>query len=298
MLEDVIKLIDIYIKELDDENIYKLYKTLPIGKQLRSKLILNIAKNSEHAINLAAIIEMIHLASLLHDDVIDEASTRRGRASFNAKFGNKNAIMVGDTLYSYGFYKLTNFKESIGKCVSNAVSLLSIGELNDVLLSDKMNTCKEKYLKMIYQKTASLIEASAKSAAILEELNEDDFALYGKNLGLAFQIVDDILDITSDDETLGKPALNDLKEGKMTLPYIYMYENCSNDEKKYFETLYKKVLNEDEKIWIKNTMKKYGSIEKSIFEAKNLGFEAIKKIEKYNISGLEKVVIQMIDREF
>lgn len=298
MLQKVIEEIDLYIKELDDENIYKLYKTLPIGKQLRSKLILNIAEDSPSSISLAAIIEMIHLASLLHDDVIDDAKTRRGKASFNAKFGDKNAIMVGDALYSYGFYKLTNFQESISKCVSNAVSLLSIGELNDVLLSNKMNTCREKYLKMIYQKTASLIEASAVSAAILANLNEEDFRVYGKNLGLAFQIVDDILDITSDDLTLGKPTFNDLREGKMTLPYLYMYEKCSDKEREHFENLYKKEIKTEDKIWIKETMDKYGAVESSIKKAKDLGFEALSKIEKYKIAGLEKVVVQMIDREF
>ena len=298
VLEEVVKLIDTYIKELNDEAIYNLYKTLPIGKQLRSKLILNIAKNSKDVLNLAAIIEMIHLASLLHDDVIDDADTRRGKASFNAEFGNKNAIMVGDVLYSYGFFKLTNLPTSISKCVSNSVSLLSIGEFNDILLSSQMNICKEKYLKMIYQKTASLIEASAKAAAILEGLNEDDFALYGKNLGIAFQIVDDILDIVSDDKTLGKPAFNDLKEGKMTLPYIYVYEKCDEKEKEHFRTLYKKELSQEEKSWIKETMNKYGSIDQSILEAKKLGFEAVEAIKKYNISGLEKVVMQMIDREF
>ena len=298
MLEDVIRLMDKYIKELNDENTYKLYKTLPTGKQLRSKLILNIAKNSKDSVSLAAIVEMIHLASLLHDDVIDEANTRRGKASFNAKFGDKNAIMIGDVLYSYGFFKLTDFPNSVSKCISNAVALLSIGELNDVLLSNKMNTDEEKYLNMIYQKTASLIEASAASAAILAGFNEVDFAKYGKNLGLAFQIVDDILDVVSDDETLGKPALNDLKEGKMTLPYLYMYQKCDNSEKKYFNTLFKKELNEDEKNWIKETMNKYNSIEKSIQVAKKLGFDALKSIEKYHIDGLEKVIMQMIDREF
>lgn len=298
MLEEVIKLIDNYIKELDDESLYNLYKTLPIGKQLRSKLILNIVQNSQDAIKLSAIVEMIHLASLLHDDVIDDATTRRGKISFNAKNGDKNAIMLGDMLYSYGFYKLTDFNKDISKSVSKAVSLLSIGEFNDVILSDSINTNKQKYMKMIYQKTASLIEASATSAAILVGLNSDDFALYGKNLGIAFQIVDDILDVVSDDATLGKPALNDLKEGKMTLPYLYMYEECSDDERRYFQTLYKKELNEDEKLWIKSTMDSYGSIQKSMNDAKNLGNEALNVIKKYNIEGLERVIIQMIDRDF
>jgi octaprenyl-diphosphate synthase len=290
---------DSFVASLDEGGeIENLYKSVPKGKRLRAKLILKIAKTSHEAPKLAAIIEMIHAASLLHDDVIDDANTRRGEESFNAKFGNKSAIMMGDILYSVAFSQLTKLPSSAAMCVSNAVALLSAGELMDVQLSDSFNTDKDKYMDMIYRKTASLIEASAKSAAILEGLNSEDFALYGKNLGIAFQIIDDVLDIVSDEKTLGKPALHDFKEGKVTLPYLYLYEKCSQKEREELKLLYKKELNAQDRVWIKEKMSRYGAIERSVKEAKELGYEALGAIEKYKIDGLKEIITQMIERDF
>lgn len=297
-LENVKKISQDYISSLGYERISELFCEIPSGKQLRSKLILSIAKTSKDAPKLAAIVEMIHAASLLHDDVIDESKTRRGEASFNSKYGDKNAIMLGDILYSCGFSKLSLLDSNVATCVANSVALLAAGELSDVELSANMNTDLEKYYKMIYAKTASLIESSAKAAALLEGLDSDDFALYGKNLGLAFQIIDDVLDIISDEETLGKPSMSDFTEGKMTLPYLHLYEKCNNEEKEYFKTLFKKQLLCDDLLWIKDKLAKYDIIKKCVNEAKKLGLEALSVIKKYNNESLEKVIVQMIDRDF
>ena len=206
------------------EEVHKLYEKLPAGKRLRAKLILYIAGESEEAIDLAAIVELIHAASLLHDDVIDDAELRRGVASINALFGNKSAIMLGDILYSTGFAKLTRFSDTVASAIAEAVADLSEGELLDVILSEAFNSDVEKYFDMIYKKTAVLIEATARSAAHLAGKDEEAFAFYGKNLGLAFQVIDDLLDITATEERLGKPALHDFEEGKTTLPYIFLHQ--------------------------------------------------------------------------
>ena len=294
MLNLVEKKINELINELDYEHIRKLYKKLPSGKKVRSKLILKIA-NDKRAIDLAAIIEMIHAASLLHDDVIDDADIRRGSPSINALFGNKTAIMLGDILYSKAFFELTKFQPKIAKIVSNAVTLLSIGEMMDVELSKSFNSDIEKYLDMIYKKTASLIEASAKSAAILANKDSKVYELYGKNLGLAFQIVDDILDVISDTKTLGKPAMSDFKEGKTTLPYIYLYNSLDEKNQKRLLSLFKKDLNEKEKAWIKEKMKESGSIEKSKNYAKKLGFEAMKLVKE---KELQEIIQNVIERDY
>lgn len=298
MISLVEKRMEEFISSLKNEYITTLFKTLPSGKKLRSKLILNIANNSNEAINLCAIIELIHLASLLHDDVIDDALTRRGKESFNAKNGDKNAIMLGDILYSKAFFELTNLPDEIAKIVSNAVTKLSIGEMQDVTLSKDFNQNKNSYLDMIYNKTASLIEASSVSAAILANKDRTSFGLYGKNLGLAFQIIDDILDITQDSKTLGKPALHDFKEGKTTLPYIYLHEELNSDDKIKLIGLFKKDLSTLEEKWIKDNMIKTKVLKKSISEAKDLGFRAIEAIKDENLPKLEEVVSAMIDREF
>ncbi|MDR2081324.1 MAG: polyprenyl synthetase family protein [Campylobacteraceae bacterium] len=297
-MEQISEIMSSFIFALDSGDIVPLYESVPKGKRLRAKLILKIAKTSPEALKLAAIVEMIHAASLLHDDVIDDADTRRGEESFNAKFGDKSAIMMGDILYSAAFSKLAEFPNDIASCVSNAVALLSAGELIDVKLSEFFNTDKNRYMDMIYRKTASLIEASAKSAAILEGFEGGDFALYGRNLGLAFQIIDDVLDITSDEKTLGKPALHDFKEGKVTLPYLYLHEKCSDKERERLKSLYKKELNSQEICWIKESMNKYGAVEYCIKEAKKLGHEALKAVEKYEIEGLKEIITQMIERDF
>jgi len=283
-----------YFKILDEMfNEFEEYKDIQKGKGVRGKLITIINPEAQ---KLAAVVEAVHLASLLHDDVIDEADTRRGAKSINAKYGEFTAVMLGDIIYSRAFFELIDFGSEIAKTISNAVYLLSQGELEDVKLSKEINLDKEKYMQMIYKKTASLIEASCKAAAISKNLDANDFGTYGKNIGLAFQIIDDILDITGDDETLGKPSMHDFKEGKTTLPYIYLYEVLNNEDKEKLKSLFKKNLNEEEKEWIRNKMSEYKIIEKSLKEAENLVKEAKEAIKKYNILALEIIADKIVNR--
>jgi octaprenyl-diphosphate synthase len=151
---------------------------------------------------------------------------------------------------------------------------------------------------MIYNKTASLIEASAKAAALLAGKPHEPLALYGKNLGLAFQIIDDILDITQDSQTLGKPAMHDFKEGKTTLPYLYMYEALEDSEKEQLMSYFGKDLSKNESDWIRQKMDETGALSRSIIDAKNLGNEAIESVKSLGIEGLDGVVRQMIERDF
>lgn len=287
-----------FLSELNYEPILTMSSKLQGGKKLRSKLLLKIANENETSYKICTIIELIHAASLLHDDVIDEAKLRRGVKSINAEFGAKNAIMLGDILYSKAFYELSLLDLKLAKVISNAVVKLSIGELMDVNLSETFNTNKNAYLQMIYNKTAVLIEASARSGAILAGLDEDDFAEYGKNLGLAFQIVDDLLDIQGDEQTLGKPAMNDFKEGKTTLAYMYLYEKLNPQDQAILQGYYKKDLNESEVAWIKNKMHEYQIFEQVHQELNVYANNALKAIEKYNIKDLEDIIKSMIERDF
>ncbi|HEC1759205.1 TPA: polyprenyl synthetase family protein [Campylobacter lari] len=287
-----------FLSELNYKPILTMSSKLQGGKKLRSKLLLKIAGESDISYKICAIIELIHAASLLHDDVIDEAKLRRGVKSINAQFGAKNAIMLGDILYSKAFYELSLIDLKLAKIISNAVVMLSVGELMDVNLSETFNTDKNAYLQMIYNKTAILIEASARCGAILADLNEDDFAEYGKNLGLAFQIVDDILDIKGDEQTLGKPAMNDFKEGKTTLAYIYLYEKLNPQDQEILKSYYKKDLSIDELAWIKNKMQGYEIFNQVNQELKTYANNALKAIAKYNIKDLEDIIKSMIEREF
>ena len=287
-----------FIAELSYEPANAMFARINSGKKLRSKLLLKIAGESEQSLKICAITELIHLASLLHDDVIDDADTRRGSPSINASFGTKNAVMLGDILYSKGFYELSKFPHEIAGEISGAVSKLSVGEMMDVDLSAKFNEDKSAYETMIYYKTAVLIEAAAAVGAMLAGLDARNFKIYGKNLGLAFQIIDDILDVTQDAATLGKPNFSDFKEGKTTLPYIYLYESLNEVDKEKLKSLFKKDLSEAERGWVRAKMNETGALLKSIEAAKNLGEQAIKSVEKFNVDGLENIVKSMIDREF
>jgi octaprenyl-diphosphate synthase len=281
------------------EDIRELYKKVPAGKRLRAKLVLKIAGEREESIKLASIIELIHAASLLHDDVIDDALTRRGVDSINAIFGNKTAIMLGDILYSKAYEKLVEFKSDISKTIADAVALLSVGELLDVELSKEINLDKDRYFDMIYKKTAVLIEATAKSSALLVGKDANKYATYGKNLGLAFQVIDDVLDIIQNDKTLGKPALNDFKEGKTTLIYIDLIDALSGEDREKVISFFKQSLSEADRQWLLMKVFQTGALKKSIDLAKSLGKEALEAVEgEENQVELQKVIRDMIEREF
>ena len=298
MLSAVERKIEQFIVDLDDRYVSQLYAKLPHGKRLRAKLILKIAGTGLNVIKTAAIVEMIHAASLLHDDVIDDANTRRAKPSLNALYGNKTAIMLGDILYAKGFLELSNISAEVSRVVSHAVVQLSLGELKDVNLSSAFNVNKALYLEMIYQKTASLMEASAGAAALLAGKSKEPYMRYGRNLGIAFQMIDDILDITMDAEKLGKPALHDFKEGKTTLPYIYLYEAMNEADKIKLKSLHGKTLLAEETLWIKEQMQAHAIIEKSYTEAKVLVEEAISLMNARGETALSSIAMAMIEREF
>ena len=284
------------IKEIDYDEVTRLFEMLSGGKRLRAKLILKIAPNHEKAPLLAAIVELIHAASLLHDDVIDEASLRRGVPSVNATDGSKIAVMLGDILYSKAFTELIDFDRDVAKIVASSVTALSKGEMLDVKMAENFNSDEKKYLDMLYLKTATLIESAAEASAILAGKDSSQHAIYGRNLGLSFQIIDDILDITADEKTLGKPAMNDFVEGKCTLPYIYLYENLNIEDKEKLKNLHTKKLDTLEITWIKEKMAEHKSVEKSFSLAQKLSNEAMLAVK--DDIDLVSILETMIQRSY
>jgi len=298
MIEAVERKIAQFIETLDDQDVKALYAKLPRGKRLRAKLILKIAGESLVVIKTAAIVEMIHAASLLHDDVIDDAFVRRGKSSLNALYGNKTAIMLGDVLYSKGFHELNNIDREVSQVISNAVVQLSLGERNDVLLSKQFNHDKGKYLKMIYQKTASLMEASAEAAALLAGKPREVYRTYGRNLGIAFQMIDDLLDVTQSAAQLGKPAMHDYEEGKATLPFIYLYEVLTDAERAMLLSLHGRVLGAQAQQWIADRMQEHDIVAQCFAEAKALIDEAVALMEDAGEQELKQIAEAMIERSF
>lgn len=294
MLERVENIIARLVDEVDFPQAKELFSKLSGGKRVRARLILTIAPTHPDAPLLGAIVELIHAASLLHDDVIDEAMLRRGTPSVNATHGSKMAIMLGNILYSKAFSSLTSFDPKIARSIAESVTKLSVGEMMDVAMAEHFNTNRDEYLKMLYLKTATLIESCAYCAALLEQKDAPLYAVYGKNLGLAFQIVDDILDITSDSATLGKPALNDFVEGKTTLPYIDLYESLDTDERETLVGYHGRALEANEKEWLFASMEKYRVIERSYDYAQSLCSEAISAVP--DETALRAIITTVIQR--
>lgn len=284
------------IDAIEYEEVTRLFETLSGGKRLRAKLILKIAQNHEQAPLLAAIVELIHAASLLHDDVIDEATLRRGTPSVNATDGSKVAVMLGDILYSKAFTELVSFDKEVARTIAASVTALSKGEMMDVKMAESFNEDEALYLDMLYLKTATLIEAAAKATALLVGKDAQKHALYGKNLGLSFQIIDDILDITSDEATLGKPALNDFVEGKCTLPYIYLYKALNQEDKRRLKSLHAMKLSAEESTWLQAKMQEHKTIEQSFVLAQKLSHEAMEAMKEDK--ELVMILESMIQRSY
>ena len=208
------------------------------GKRLRPALLLLSSKlcgyEGPSAIRLAAVMELIHTATLVHDDVIDEAGTRRGRPSTNSRWGNPMSVLAGDWLYMQAFNIALgerNFK--ILDVLIGLTQLMVEGELLQLTHLHKINVTEGDYLELAYRKTACLFSACVRLGALLAGKNEETeikLGSYGANLGLAFQVIDDLLDFTSSEEKLGKPIGSDLREGKVTLPLIYLLPRCRPEE--------------------------------------------------------------------
>ena len=232
----------------------------------------------------------------MHDDHIDEASLRRGIPSVNATDGSKTAVMLGDILYSKAFTELVSFDKDVARAIASSVTALSKGEMMDVKMAEEFNSDESKYLDMLYLKTATLIEAAAVASALLVGKDEKSYGVYGRNLGLSFQIIDDILDITSDEATLGKPAMNDFVEGKCTLPYIYLYEVLDENNKQRLVNAHAKKIQKDEELWIKKEMAKHKCVEKSFFLAQKLSNEAMEAVK--DDTALVEILQTMIKRSY
>jgi len=207
------------------------------GKRLRPSIIILVAKatskeeqlNNEHR-RLAEITEIIHTASLLHDDVIDDCSQRRGSGTVNSKFSNKIAILAGDFLFAQSSWYLANLNSlNVVKIISKIITDFAEGEVQQALASFETSISINHYMNKSFHKTASLLAYSCKASAILSHTNkhtQKQFYLYGKHLGLAFQIIDDILDITGTYKNMGKLPGSDFKNGNLTAPLLFALEEC------------------------------------------------------------------------
>jgi len=215
------------------------------GKRLRPALLLLCSRlfgpSTELAKRLAAVVEMVHTATLVHDDVIDVAKSRRGRPSTNVVWGNHISVLAGDWLYMQAFQvALRERNFHILDLLISLTQMMVEGELLQLERLHRVDITEADYMELVDRKTASLFSACAclgSAAGGADESTESMLGEFAWNLGMAFQLVDDILDFTSTEKILGKPSGNDLREGKVTLPMIYALETASPDERKTVETV-------------------------------------------------------------
>jgi octaprenyl-diphosphate synthase len=247
------------------------------GKRIRPALLLLAAKLFPHdersAVRLGAVVEIIHTATLVHDDIIDEAKTRRGRPAANTQWGNSKCVLAGDWLYMQAF-KIA-VQERNFRILDVLIELTQQMVEGELLQMEKLGKCitLDEHFDLIFRKTACLFAVSMRMGALLGKATEEQetkLGEYGRHLGLAFQIVDDVLDLTASEAVLGKPVASDLREGKVTMAVIHALERCTPEERKLVETvLEERAFISVQHEQILDMLKRYGSIQYAYDEAAN-----------------------------
>lgn len=272
------------------------------GKRVRPMLVLLSAKIfgevSDTSYRAASLIELLHTATLVHDDVVDDANKRRGMFSINALWKNKIAVLVGDYLLSKGLLlSIQNKDFEVLEILSNAVSQMSEGELIQIEKARKLDITEEVYYDIISRKTASLLASACAAGAFSANQNKDEAALMekvGQKMGIAFQIKDDLFDYGS--KKIGKPTGNDIKEKKMTLPLIYTLQNCDKPTARKIKRIFKNENKNKEKItFIVNTVKEHDGITYANNAMLQYRDEALDLLSKAPESEAKKHFIELIN---
>jgi len=274
------------------------------GKRLRPILVLLCGKlfreSNPMLVRMAAVVEMIHTATLVHDDVIDMAKTRRGRPSINMVWGNHTSVLAGDWLYMQAFQvALRERSFPVLDLLIELTQRMVEGELLQLDRIGKIGVTEADYMELIDRKTASLFSACARLGAIgggADESAERRLGEYAWNLGIAFQLIDDVLDFTSREKILGKPVGNDLREGKVTLPLIYALESAEAEERKLVETVLADG-NYDQVPFgkILHILHRHGSIERAQERAQTFTEKAREIIGEFPESAYQRALMSVTD---
>jgi octaprenyl-diphosphate synthase len=269
------------------------------GKRIRPALLLLSAKllghNGAGSIRLGAVVEMIHTATLVHDDIIDEARTRRGRAAANVCWGNSKCVLAGDWLYMQAFRIAV--QERNFRILDVLIELTQRMVEGELMQMEKLGrTLPERdHLELIERKTACLFSVCMRLGAILGGATpeqEEKLAAYGHNLGMAFQLVDDLLDLTASEEILGKPVGSDLREGKVTMAIIHALERCTKQERQRIETvLSERAFGSVSHQEVLDILNRYGSVETAMERAVQFAAKARESICSFPDSEIKRALL-------
>lgn len=280
------------------------------GKRIRPMIAVLAARavnyTGKQHVTVAALIEFIHTATLLHDDVVDESDMRRGKATANAAFGNAASVLVGDFIYTRAFQMMTSLGSlRVLALMSEAVNVIAEGEVLQLMNCNDPDITEESYMRVIYSKTARLFEAAAQSSAILAAAPEEqEKALqdYGRYIGTAFQLIDDLLDYSADGQTLGKNVGDDLSEGKPTLPLLHAMRNGNPEQSQMIREAIEQGNGRHLLESVLETMNQCGSLEWTRQAAENEADKAIAALkalpESPWRSALEALAHMSVQREF
>ncbi len=269
------------------------------GKRIRPALLLLSSKLFDYegrgAVKLGAVVEIIHTATLVHDDIIDEAKTRRGRPAANTQWGNSKCVLAGDWLYMQAFkvaVQERNFR--ILDALIELTQQMVEGELLQMEKLSKLISLDEHF-DLIYRKTACLFSVCMRLGAILGNATaeqEDQVARYGRDLGMAFQIVDDVLDLTASENILGKPVASDLREGKVTMAVIHALERCTPEEREMIETVVEqRAFNGVTHARILEILNRYGSLDSAATRALQYAESARKAICTFPDTEIKRALL-------
>jgi octaprenyl-diphosphate synthase len=273
------------------------------GKRIRPMLLLLATKlfnySGRGAIRLGAVVEIIHTATLVHDDIIDEAEIRRGRPSTNSQWGNSKCVLAGDWLYMQAF-KIA-VQERNFHVLDLLIELTQKMVEGELLQMEKLGRCisMEEHFDLIYRKTACLFSVSTALGGVLggaTEEQEKRLALYGRSLGMAFQIVDDVLDLTASEEVLGKPVASDLREGKATMAVIYALDRCTPDEHKLIEkVLSERAFNGVTHQHVLAVLDHYDAVQSALAEASRYAEEARQALDPFPECDAKRALMSIPD---
>jgi len=273
------------------------------GKRLRPLLTLASARmcgyvGGERNVHLAACVEFIHTATLLHDDVVDESKLRRGMASANAVFDNKAPVLVGDFMFTRAFQlMIEDGSLHVLRILCDAAATIAEGEVLQLVTQHDLTTTEERYLDVVRGKTAALFAAAAQVGAVVAGrplAEEDALATYGQNLGIAFQLVDDALDYAADEAVLGKSVGDDFREGKITLPVLIAYQKGSGDERRFWRRTLEEGHHSDHDLaHAMQLLERHGAIDETLGRAARFVREAQTALGIFPQSPLRQALIDV-----
>ena len=274
------------------------------GKRVRPALLLLAARlcgySDGKAVPLASVIEFIHTATLLHDDVVDSATLRRGIASANTLWGNEASVLVGDFLFSKSFSLMVGVGSlDILRILSGATTIIAEGEVMQLLCTGEIDLTEERYISVVRSKTAILMSAACEAGAVLGAASSEQqqaLADFGMDLGIAFQLMDDTLDYIATEEEFGKSIGHDLEEGKITLPLIHTLRHCTDNERIAIEAVVDKdEMSLDDFRHVSGLVKQYGGIDYTTDAAKRYIARCITRLDLFDVCPVREAMIRLAD---